>query len=49
LEEIGTDLYLSRETVRSHAQAIYLKLGVHSRSEAVQRAREIGLLGAREA
>lgn len=47
LRQIGSDLYLSHETVRSHAQAVYAKLGVHSRSEAVLRAREAGLLGPR--
>jgi len=42
--EIGTRLHISRNTVKSHAMAIYRKLGVSSRSEAVDRARELGLL-----
>src|SRR6185436_20874360 len=42
--EIGERLYLSRHTVKSHAMAIYHKLGVTSRSSAVERARELGLL-----
>jgi LuxR family maltose regulon positive regulatory protein len=41
---IGEQLYLSRHTVKSHAMSIYRKLGVSSRSEAIQRARELGLL-----
>jgi LuxR family transcriptional regulator, maltose regulon positive regulatory protein len=43
--EIGQRLYVSRNTVKSQAVSIYRKLGASSRSEAVQRAQEIGLLG----
>ena len=42
--EIGQRLYLSRHTVKSHAMAVYRKLNVTSRTDAVQRAREVGLL-----
>jgi LuxR family maltose regulon positive regulatory protein len=42
--EIGRELYVSANTVRSHVQAIYRKLGVSSRAEAVTQARELGLL-----
>ena len=42
--EIGERRFLSRHTVKSHTMAIYRKLDVNSRSEAVERAREIGLL-----
>jgi len=42
---IGEQLYLSRHTVKSHAMSIYRKLGVSSRSEAIQRARDLGLVG----
>ena len=42
--EIGQRLYLSRHTVKSHAMAIYRKLNVTSRTDAVQRARKVGLL-----
>ena len=42
--EIGERQYLSRHTVKSHAMAIYRKLNVTSRDDAVQRAREVGLL-----
>jgi LuxR family maltose regulon positive regulatory protein len=42
--EIGRELSVSVNTVRSQVQAIYRKLGVSSRSEAVTHARELGLL-----
>jgi DNA-binding CsgD family transcriptional regulator len=42
--EIAEELYISRNTVRSHIGHIYDKLGVHSREEAVQQARDLGLL-----
>jgi LuxR family maltose regulon positive regulatory protein len=43
--EIGERLYISRNTVKAHAMAIYRKLGVSSRSQAVERAQQLGLLG----
>ena len=42
--EIGQRLYLSRHTVKSHAIAVYRKLDVTSRTAAVERARDLGLL-----
>jgi LuxR family transcriptional regulator, maltose regulon positive regulatory protein len=42
--EIGERQFLSRHTVKSHAISIYRKFDVASRNEAVERAREIGLL-----
>jgi LuxR family maltose regulon positive regulatory protein len=42
--EIGEHLYLSASTVHSHKHALYRKLGVHSRHEAVSRAEALGLL-----
>jgi len=42
--EIGAELFLSRNTVKSHAMAIYRKLGVTSRSAAVKEATNLGLL-----
>ena len=42
--EIGAELYLSPNTVRTHIRAIYAKLGVSSRAEAVARATALGLL-----
>ena len=42
--EIGAQLYLSLNTVKTHTRELYRKLGVHSRSEAVARAATLGLL-----
>jgi len=42
--EIGADLFLSPHTVKSQAISIYRKLGAASRSQAVARSREVGLL-----
>jgi LuxR family maltose regulon positive regulatory protein len=42
--EMAEELVVSVNTVRSHVKNIYSKLGVHSRMEAVECARELGLL-----
>jgi len=42
--EIGETLHLSRHTVKEHSSAVYRKLGVRNRTEAVQRAQRLGLL-----
>ncbi len=42
--EIGRELYLSLNTVKTHARNIFRKLGASSREDAVSRARERGLL-----
>jgi LuxR family maltose regulon positive regulatory protein len=44
LREIGSALYVSLNTVKSHSKGIYRKLGASSREEAVERARELGLV-----
>jgi LuxR family maltose regulon positive regulatory protein len=43
-KEIGRELNVSANTVRSQVQAVYRKLQVSRRAEAVARARELGLL-----
>ena len=42
--EIGAELSLARTAIKSQAISIYRKLGAQSRSGAVARARELGLL-----
>jgi LuxR family transcriptional regulator, maltose regulon positive regulatory protein len=42
--QIGEALFVSRHTVKSQANSIYRKLGASTRSQAVARARELGLL-----
>ncbi len=42
--EIASRLYLALNTVKAHTRNIYGKLGVHSRTQAVARARTLGLL-----
>jgi LuxR family maltose regulon positive regulatory protein len=42
--EIAAELFLSPHTVKSHQVSLYRKLGTSSRSQAVARARELGLL-----
>jgi LuxR family transcriptional regulator, maltose regulon positive regulatory protein len=42
--EMGQRLYVSQHTVKTQAMSIYRKLGASSRSQAVQRVQEIGLL-----
>jgi LuxR family maltose regulon positive regulatory protein len=43
--EIAAELYLSTSTVKTHMRHLYEKLGAHRRTEAVDRARALGLLG----
>ena len=42
--EIASRLFISRNTVKTEAVSIYRKLGVSSRSQAIERAVEVGLL-----
>lgn len=44
LADIATQLFISRNTVKSHASSIYRKLGTTARGRAVELAREAGLL-----
>ena len=43
--EIAAELHLSPHTVKEHTSALYRKLEVRNRAEAVQRAQRLGLLG----
>jgi len=43
-QEIASEMVISVTTVRAHARNAYHKLEVHSRFEAVQRAKEFALL-----
>jgi two-component system response regulator DesR len=43
--EIAAELHLSKHTVKEHTSAVYRKLGVRNRTEAVQRAQRLGLVG----
>ncbi|MEX1048455.1 MAG: response regulator transcription factor [Akkermansiaceae bacterium] len=45
-EELGQALGISAETVKSHIKAIFHKLGVTDRAEAIARAYDFGLLSA---
>ncbi|HEX2102588.1 MAG TPA: LuxR C-terminal-related transcriptional regulator [Solirubrobacteraceae bacterium] len=42
--EIGSELFLSVHTVKTHMRKLYAKLDVHTRADAVQRGRALGLL-----
>ena len=44
LPQIAEEMFLSRHTIKSQAYSLYRKLGASSRSQAVTRARELGLL-----
>jgi LuxR family maltose regulon positive regulatory protein len=42
--EIGNELFLSTNTIKAHTKHLYAKLDAHTRRQAVERARELGLL-----
>jgi DNA-binding CsgD family transcriptional regulator len=46
-DNIAEELFLSRNTVKTHVKAVYRKLGVNGRVAAVKLARELGLLAER--
>jgi LuxR family transcriptional regulator, maltose regulon positive regulatory protein len=43
LREIGLELYVSANTVKTHTQAIYRKLGVSTRHDAVEQGKQLGI------
>lgn len=43
-QEIGAQIYVSANTVKTHLKNLYRRLGVGTRDEAVRRGRELGLL-----
>jgi LuxR family maltose regulon positive regulatory protein len=44
LREIGQQLFLSRNTIKTHTRAIYRKLGAATRLDAIARGRDVGVL-----
>jgi len=44
VRQIGEQLFISMNTVRTHTRVLYRKLNVNSRADAVARAQELGLL-----
>jgi LuxR family maltose regulon positive regulatory protein len=44
IRQIGEQLFLSPNTIRTHLRALYRKLGAHTRPDAVARATTLGLL-----
>ena len=42
--QIGEELYISRNTVKTHVRGIYRKLGADTRAAAVAKAKELGLV-----
>jgi LuxR family maltose regulon positive regulatory protein len=44
-EEIAQQLFISKNTVKTQAISAYRKLGVHSRSDAVEKIQDMGLTG----
>ena len=43
-QEIAAALYVSLNTLKSHVKAVYRKLGVSSRTQAVMAGRQAGLI-----
>jgi LuxR family transcriptional regulator, maltose regulon positive regulatory protein len=48
VRQIGGELFLSPNTIRSHTRSLYRKLGVNSRVDAVARSEALGLVGQSE-
>jgi LuxR family maltose regulon positive regulatory protein len=43
-QQIADELFLSRNTVKAHAQSVYRKIGAHNRADAAAQARRMGLV-----
>ena len=43
-QEIATQLYLSLNTIKTHISNVFMKLDVQRRTQAIQKAKELGLL-----
>ncbi len=43
-KEIGTQLFISKNTVKTHLKSLFIKLDIKNRTEAITKAREIGLV-----
>ena len=43
-KQIAQELFIAQGTVKAHVASAYRKLGVHSRAEAVSRAKDLGLV-----
>lgn len=43
-KDIAREMGLSHTTVGSHVSSIYKKLGVHHKQDAIERARDLGVL-----
>ncbi len=44
IDDVSDQLYLARETVRWHVKRAYWRLGVHTREDAISRARDLDLI-----
>lgn len=44
VSEIAKEICVSSETVKTHRERIYKKLGVNKKSDSLKKARELGLL-----
>ncbi len=44
LREIGLELYVSANTIKTHTRAVYRKLGVSTRHDAIRQGRQAGIL-----
>ena len=43
LDDVARELFVSRNTVKTQVRSVYRKLGISTRTEAVEHARRLGL------